>query len=167
MPDQPTTIEHLRIGDRGREGASAVSWPYKQSFEDDRRRRAHAARREALMQTLVGCLAAGCLMWLSHEILAAVALVIAAVNCLVAMCWPTTAWVRVKSGLTTIGRAAGVAIGWLALLPLFVLFFVPFGLLFRRGAKDPMKRHFDAQASTYWRQRQQPDEILRRLRQQS
>jgi hypothetical protein len=39
---------------------------------------------------------------------------------------------------------------WILLVPLFVLVFLPFGLLFRRGARDPMERRLDRARSTYW-----------------
>jgi hypothetical protein len=49
-----------------------------------------------------------------------------------------------------IGRRIGRALTWLLLVPLFYLFFLPFGLLFRRGRRDRLKRYFDREATTYW-----------------
>lgn len=49
-----------------------------------------------------------------------------------------------------IGRRIGRAVTWLLLVPLFYLFFVPFGLLFRRGRRDRLKRYFDPETPSYW-----------------
>jgi hypothetical protein len=40
------------------------------------------------------------------------------------------------------------------LVPLFVLFFLPFGLLARRGRRDRLGRFFDPDAPTYWKRRE-------------
>jgi hypothetical protein len=48
------------------------------------------------------------------------------------------------------GRAVGRAMTWIVMLPLFYLFFLPFGRLRRRGRRDRLRRYFEADADTYW-----------------
>lgn len=50
----------------------------------------------------------------------------------------------------TLGRWLGRGLTWLLLTPLFYLFFLPFGLLLRRGRRDRLQRYFDEQVSSYW-----------------
>jgi hypothetical protein len=35
----------------------------------------------------------------------------------------------------------------------FYLIFLPFGLLFRRGRRDSMRRYFEADQESYWQRR--------------
>jgi hypothetical protein len=44
----------------------------------------------------------------------------------------------------------GWALMWGLMVLLFYVFFLPFGLLFRRGTRDRLKRYFDRDAATYW-----------------
>jgi len=39
---------------------------------------------------------------------------------------------------------------WVLMVPLFYLVFLPFGLLFRRGRRDRLKRWLEPDASSYW-----------------
>jgi hypothetical protein len=48
------------------------------------------------------------------------------------------------------GRLVGRALTWALMVPLFYGVFLPFGKLFRRGARDRMRRHMEPDAATYW-----------------
>jgi hypothetical protein len=48
------------------------------------------------------------------------------------------------------GRVVGRAMTWIVMVPIFYLFFLPFGKLMRRGRRDRLHRYFDAEAETYW-----------------
>ena len=42
---------------------------------------------------------------------------------------------------------------WIVMVPIFYGVFLPFGLLFRRGRRDRMKRYYDPDAQSYWEER--------------
>jgi len=53
--------------------------------------------------------------------------------------------------LAALARGVGVVMTWLLLVPIFFVVLVPFGLLFRRGANDPLHRRFDPRLPSHWR----------------
>jgi hypothetical protein len=63
---------------------------------------------------------------------------------------PTGLYRGVQALFTTLGNATGRALTWVMLVPLFYLFFLPFGLLLRRGRRDQLKRYFEADKPSYW-----------------
>ncbi|UCE86720.1 MAG: hypothetical protein JSU66_03010 [Deltaproteobacteria bacterium] len=67
---------------------------------------------------------------------------------------PTGLYAAIERGFTALGVHLGRFLTWLSMLTLFYLFFLPFGLLFRRGAKDPMRRFYTPDAATYWEDRE-------------
>ena len=66
-----------------------------------------------------------------------------------AVVWPA-AFIFLESILRALGTKVGEAVTWLCLAPVFYLFFLPFGLLFRRGRRDAMQRLLEPNATTYW-----------------
>ena len=48
------------------------------------------------------------------------------------------------------GRVVGRAFTWMLMAPLFYGVFLPFGVLFRRGTRDRLRRRLDPDAATYW-----------------
>jgi hypothetical protein len=79
-----------------------------------------------------------------------VVLVVAGVILFSALVSPTVLYAGIEGLLARLGRLTGQAITWVLLVPLFYLFFLPFGLLLRRGRRDRMKRFFEPGAETYW-----------------
>jgi fatty acid desaturase len=57
---------------------------------------------------------------------------------------------RMMELLRRIGRSVGTLTTWLLLTPFYFLVFTPFGLLTRRGRRDPLTRRWDRAARTYW-----------------
>jgi hypothetical protein len=39
---------------------------------------------------------------------------------------------------------------WIVMIPIFYLFFLPFGKLLRRGRNDRLRRYYEREAETYW-----------------
>ncbi len=64
---------------------------------------------------------------------------------------PTGLYAALQRLFAATGRAAGRITTWLVMVPLFYLFFLPFGRLLRRGRRDRLKRSFDRAAGSYWR----------------
>jgi hypothetical protein len=93
---------------------------------------------------------AGLLLLLGVRIVASVMLGAAAIVLLAALASPRGLYAVLDRMAQAIGSRIGRALTWLLLVPLFYLFFLPFGLLFRRGRRDRLRRYFDAEAPTYW-----------------
>jgi len=60
---------------------------------------------------------------------------------------------RLERGVAGLSRLVGAILTWLLLAPVFFLFIAPFGLLRKRGARDPLKRRLDRSTDTYWTKR--------------
>ena len=50
----------------------------------------------------------------------------------------------------SLGNFTGRVLTWLMLVPLFYLFFLPFGKLMRRGQRDALKRKLEPESESYW-----------------
>lgn len=114
---------------------------------------AAAHRRGGLIRAAVGA-GAGALLWrLGHAHLAAVTWSIATVLGSLALASPGRAYAAVDRAVEKLASGVGVVVGWLVLVPVFYVVFVPFGLIARRGAADAMQRRYDPTATSYWRKR--------------
>jgi len=63
---------------------------------------------------------------------------------------PGGVYATLERMLVAIAQRLGRALTWVLMVLLFYLFFTPFGMVFRRGKRDSMKRFFDSEAETYW-----------------
>ncbi len=141
---------------RSRPEAERVAWTWK--GRDDAARnaeqaRAAALRKKGLMQGAIGLVIAGVFYGLGHPTLASVAGGLATLTAVLAIVSPTGAFAQLEVLLGKLGGVIGSVVTWLVMLPIFLFFFVPFGLLFRRGTNDKMMRVLDPNAKSYWRQR--------------
>jgi len=107
-------------------------------------------RVQGSLQAVSVAAIAGLLLWLGLRSVALVMLGAAAIVLLAALASPRGLYAVLDGMARAIGRRIGRALTWLLLVPLFYLFFLPFGLLFRRGRRDRLKRYFDGEAPTYW-----------------
>lgn len=92
----------------------------------------------------------GLLLLLGLRTIALVMWGAAAIVLLAALASPRGLYAVLDRMARAIGKRVGRALTWLLLVPLFYFFFLPFGLLFRHGRRDRLKRYFDAEAPTYW-----------------
>ena len=69
---------------------------------------------------------------------------------------PTVVYAGIEKLFDSLGHLLGRAMTWLLMVPLFYLFFLPFGLLFRRGRRDRLRRYSERDAATYWERREGP-----------
>jgi hypothetical protein len=133
----------------GRPEAAATIWDWHKPSSDA----PAAAGRPRLRGLLRGAVvvAFGLLvLTLWSRSVGMVVLTIAGVILFSALVSPTVLYAGIERIFAALGRWTGQAINWVLMVPLFYLFFLPFGLLFRRGRRDRMKRFFDAEAETYW-----------------
>ncbi|MFV1966342.1 MAG: SxtJ family membrane protein [Pirellulaceae bacterium] len=65
--------------------------------------------------------------------------------------------------------AAALPVGWLVshavMAAVFYLVITPIGFIMRVCGRDPMERRFDKDASSYWKERDEPTETRRYFRQ--
>lgn len=152
LPQQHDSLA-LPLGPRGDASASASVWTWQQDAAPDNGASARAVRLKGAWRAVVGFVAAGAFLAFGHTIPGGVVATIAAVTLLAALASPLGAFAAIERGISRFARGLGQVVGWIVLMPVFLLFFVPYGLLFRRGANDPMKRAFDSAASSYFRTR--------------
>lgn len=137
--------------------AQEVAWnwaPTRPRDVDATAARAAAMRRKGAVQGVVGLAIAGGLYALGHPTVAIIAASIASLTLVLAMVSPLGAFAAIEKVMRGFGVWVGRVVTVVVMLPIFAFFFVPFGLLFRRGAKDPMQRAVDTAASSYWRVRE-------------
>lgn len=138
---------------RGRPEAAAAIWSWRERDAIERARIAKL-RRSGVLRALVAMIAASAL-WLYFErpMLAAIALGIALLTLTLALASPGGAYVALSRGVDRVGALVGAVLTWVLLTPVFFLFFVPFGLLLRRGARDRLRRRFERERASYWTKR--------------
>ena len=88
------------------------------------------------------------LFW--SKTVAVVAFAAAAVVLFCALVSPNGLYALLRRLFDATGRVIGRAMAWIVMVPIFYLFFLPFGKLLRRGRRDRLHRYFDADATTYW-----------------
>ncbi len=162
----PEQNKALALGSRGRPEAAALMWTWQNNAAPDNGARAAALRNKGMLSAGVGLAAAGIFFALGHPTLASIVGAIALFTLITALVSPTGVYASIDGKLITFGRWVGTAVGWVVLMPVFVGFFVPFGLLFRRGAADPMKRAFDRSSASYWRKREADEDVEGRRKSQ-
>jgi hypothetical protein len=101
-------------------------------------------------QALAGGAVGLALWWLGAKAIATVAFAFAAVILGSALASPTGLYALLQRFFEAGGRVIGRAMTWIVMVPIFYLFFLPFGRLLRRGRRDRLHRHFDVEAKTYW-----------------
>lgn len=141
---------------RSRAEAEHISWSWRgreQATRDAAQARGAALRTKGLVQGGMGLVIAGVFYGLGHPTLATVAGVLATLTAALALVSPTGAFAQLEVLLGKLGSVIGAVMTWVVMLPIFLLFFVPFGLLFRRGSNDKMQRVLDPNAKSYWRGR--------------
>jgi hypothetical protein len=134
--------------------AAAAVWDWRRGEQPPDPRPGTASRRKrAAVQALVGA-AVGGLVYLRSPTMAMVVWALAAAGLLLALLSPDRGHAALERALAWFGRAVGRGLAVVLLVPLFVLFFLPFGLLARRGRRDRLERFFDPEAATYWKRRE-------------
>jgi hypothetical protein len=135
----------------GRPEAAAAIWDWRGTAAAP----AHAAPvwRRALVQCAIGLAIALALAWWGARVLAAIAAGIALFTLAAALASPDGLYRRIERALEAFARWVGNALTWLFMALAFYLIFLPFGLLFRRGRRDSMRRYFEADQESYWQRR--------------
>ena len=151
-PTTPPQGPTLRRGNP--EAAGRIwAWNHAEHTRETLAQQTRAARKRGTIQALVTALMAALLFWIEWRIPAFIASAIAGLTLLGAMVSPTGLFAGIERLVAWTARRLGIAASWLMLVPLFYLFFVPFVALFRRGARDRLRRSYATGAESYWNQR--------------
>ena len=111
------------------------------------------------MRAIVGAGIGGVALWLGHPHVAWVAWGLTALLLALALASPLGGYALVLRALNASGRLVGWIVAAVLLGPVYLLFFVPFRVLFRRGARDRMNRRADPNATSYWKTRAANDQV--------
>lgn len=152
---QTTTATTRSAATLSRPAAQDIAWPTAVSAaKAPAHDGAAEVRRSGLLRGGVGLVAGGILFALGHPLLAGIAATIGGLTAVLALVSPLGAYAALDGLMRKFGVLVGKIMTVLVMVPIFGLFFVPFGLLFRRGAKDPMHRALEPSAPSYWRVRE-------------
>ena len=138
----------------GRPPVSSVVWNWRAGRDSDAQARHVYSRRQGAVHSFVGLVIAAVLFVLGRHTLALVAGSIATLSFLLSMISPAGLYTQLRRGVAQLGVWIGIALSWILLVPMFYLFFLPFGLLLRRGARDSMERNFNDTTGSYWKKRE-------------
>jgi hypothetical protein len=138
----------------GRPDAATVIWNWRdeESHREPERAGSRVRIRGAL-QALVGIALGALVFTYGSRTIGSVILVIGTTILLSALLSPQGLFRAIETVFQAFGRAVGRVITGVTMLAVFYLFFLPFGLLFRRGKRDPMRRFYEADATSYWEAR--------------
>ncbi len=112
-------------------------------------------RRGVLRAGVVAALGILLLFFWSRT-MASVVFGVAGVILLSALLSPLGLYVGLEHFFAALGRVAGRGLAWILFVPIFYLSFLPFGLIFRRGRCDRLKRRYEGETASYWEERGLP-----------
>jgi hypothetical protein len=135
---------------------SDIVWNWRQVADPgaDRSRLAAevaAVRRRGLIQAAVGFAAALALGLLWRPAAGYVVAGVTAILLLIALAFPLTLHQKVQRGLQVFGHAVGMAVTWVLMTLLYLLLFLPVGLVLRATGKLGITTRPDPRAASYWK----------------
>ncbi len=141
----------------GRAEAAEVIWDWRERSADRSKPRSFAReRKQGSLRAAAGAVAGGLLFWIGWTTPARVVLAVAGLILVSALLSPGGLYATLDRIASALGRRIGWALTWILMVPLFYLFFLPFGVVFRHGKRDRLKRFFDPDADTYWEPHEGP-----------
>jgi hypothetical protein len=129
--------------------ASAAIWHWR-AAEAPAAAPAPRVRLRGSLQASAGAAFGLACWWYGARGVATVAFSLAALVLVSALASPTGLYAALQRFFDASGRVIGRAMSWIVMVPIFYLFFLPFGRLFRRGRHDRLHRAFDEEAESYW-----------------
>jgi hypothetical protein len=146
----------------GRPEAAAKIWNWREPDVEAPRESSGRTRVLGSLQAL-GTAALGALLFVYwSRIIGALVLSLSGVVFASALISPNGLYLGIRRGFGALARLTGRAMTWILMVPVFYLIFLPFGLLFRRGRRDRLKRYFEADSASYWDPHEGPTASSRR-----
>ncbi len=130
------------------DGAAAI-WDWRE-VEAPPEPRAGAARLRGALQALAGGVIGGLVYTFWSRTAGTVVLSIASFILLAACLSPRGLFALIEGFFEAVGQVLGRVLNTVILAIIFYGFFLPFGLFFRRGRRDPMKRFYESESPSYW-----------------
>lgn len=137
-------------GQSARPEAAAVAWDWRARNAAPVTPSLARKRRAGTIQAAVAASAGVLLIQFVSPLIGRVVLVIAGLVLASALISPAGLYAAIERLFAALGVATGRLLTWLLLVPLFYLFFAPFGRLLRRGRRDRLRRYLEHDATTYW-----------------
>jgi hypothetical protein len=135
----------------GNPKAAAAVWRWRDGQADSEAKPSAASvRLRGALQALAGYTVAALFYFFWSKTAAAIAAGLASLMLLCALASPHGLYALLRRLFEATGRVVGHATTWAVMVPIFYLFFLPFGKLMRRGRRDRMRRYYESQAETYW-----------------
>ncbi len=134
------------------EEAARAAWEWARG-EPAAAHRGHRPRVAAFGQLALTAAAAALVAVVASPWLALVPLAAGITLAAITLLSPDRLYPRALAMLRGLGRLTGGLTTWLLLTPFFYLVLSPFGLLTRRGRRDPLTRRRESRASSYWLRR--------------
>ena len=137
--------------DGGRAEAAAVIWSWRDSREAASRPPLPGElRRRGLLRSLAAGVVGAAVLWFWSPLLGWIAVSISALLALAALISPLGIYAMLERALGALVHWTGVLLTRVLMALIFYGVFTPFGWIFRRGRRDPLRRYADATAGTYW-----------------
>jgi hypothetical protein len=130
--------------------ASAVIWRWRETEAEAPGPSAASVRVRGSLQALAGYAVAVAIHLFWSQTVAIVAFALTTVVLFCALVSPHGLYSLVRRLFDATGRVVGHAMTWIVMIPIFYLFFLPFGMLLRRGRNDRLRRYYESEAETYW-----------------
>ena len=112
------------------------------------------ARRQALLRGGISLALAALLFLVGWRIVGAIALALGTLTLLAGFLSPQGLHRHLDRLFLGLVALIGRLMTWLVLTPVYLLVFLPYGALFRRGRRDRLLRWYEPEASTYWKERE-------------
>ncbi len=131
--------------------ASLTVWdPSGDNRSDRAAKRLKQIRTSAAVQGVIGLILALAIYLFLSKIFGVIVCSIALLLTVLAFIAPIAVYEPIKRGFARLSTIVGTAISFVVLLALYCFFFVPFGVLFRRGNRNKLSLGFAAERPSYW-----------------
>ena len=128
---------------------SAAVWLWRDREQKQIERETGRRRRQSLIQASFMLTAGIVMCLLKFFVSGSIAVSLAAIVYVSGRLVPRF-YDALNGGVTATGRACGLFVTWVLLVPLFYLCFLPGRLILLARRRDPMERKFPTNHKTYW-----------------
>ena len=140
---------------RGSADASAAIWNWR-SAKGDAAAPSGLRRGKGVRQGLVGLVMGAAVYFGLSPHMGLVASTVSSFILISALVSPDGVYAAIERLIGGLVGAVGKGGTAVVMVPVFYLIFLPFGVLFRRGRSDGMKRFYDESSDSYWLTRETP-----------
>ena len=133
-------------------------WPWRASAGMAvRANTAAALRMHGVTRGGIALAVASGFWFLRHPAMATFVAILGGATLLAALLSPQVVYARFSAAMQAFARGVGTVLTYLLLVPIYFLLITPFGLLMRRGSRDPLHRTWSAHTASFWTNRPASD----------